>query len=135
MDYTPTKWNTAEDKAKFVEHFMKFVEKDFPQRLFTKKFYARLSNTFGHIAHYNDLGFWETFFTTTADKIRFLEMTLNANCCGDPEYTFCDAEREIQRRLIEMGVLEQLKARYTDELYNAEYDLYQKLKKKFDFSR
>lgn len=132
MNYTATKFNTAEDKAKFVEHFMKFVEKDFPQRLFTKEFYRRLSNTFGHIAHYNQLGFWEEFFTTTADKVRFIEMTLNFPCYGSPEYTFCDAEREIQRRLHESGILKKLQDNYNQEIYNAEYNEYQRLKEKFE---
>jgi len=72
MNYTATQWNTAEDKAWFVEHFMKFVEKGFPQHLFTKKFYQRLSNTFGHIAHYNQLGFWEEFFISKSGKVEFI---------------------------------------------------------------
>ncbi len=132
MNYTATKWNTAEDKAKFVEHFMKFVKKDFPQHLFTKKFYSRLSNTFGHIAHYNQLGFWEEFFTTTADKVRFIEMTLNFHCYGDPAYTFSDAEREIQNRMMGSGILAHYKAQYENELCNAEYSEYQRLKEKFE---
>jgi hypothetical protein len=132
MNYTATQFVTAEDKAKFVEHFIKFVEKDFPQNLFTKKFYSRLSNTFGHIAHYNQFGFWEEFFTTTADKVRFIEMTLNSPCYGDPAYTFSDAEREIQYRMIGSGILAHYKAQYENELCNAEYNEYQRLKEKFE---
>ncbi len=67
--FTPTKWQTVEDKAAFANRFVRFVQSDFALKHFTEKFYRRLSNTFGHIAHYNRGGFSETFFTTTADKV------------------------------------------------------------------
>lgn len=35
-----------------------FIDSGFKQTLFTKKLYPELSNTFGHIAHYNQGGFW-----------------------------------------------------------------------------
>ena len=31
--------------------------------------------TFGHIAHYNQSGFYSEFFESTMDKVRFLEQT------------------------------------------------------------
>ena len=69
--FTPTQWETAKDKTAFANRFVRFVQGDFAERHFTEKFYQRLSNCFGHIAHYNRGGFFETFFTTTADKVRF----------------------------------------------------------------
>ena len=74
--FTPTQWDTAKDKAAFAKQFVRFVQSDFAAKHFTDRFYRRLSNTFGHIANYNRAGFWETFFTTTADMVRFLEQTL-----------------------------------------------------------
>ena len=50
--FTATQWSTAEDKAKFANALMKFIAGDFPRQSFTKSLYRRLSNTFGHIAHY-----------------------------------------------------------------------------------
>lgn len=29
MDFTPTKWSTAQDKERFVTQFKRFVESDF----------------------------------------------------------------------------------------------------------
>ena len=129
MNYTATQWNTAEDKEWFVKHFIKFVEKGFPQHLFTKKFYNRLMNTFGHIAHYNQQGFWDTWFTCAADKARFLKHTMTSFMAGvgDPTYTYCDAEKEIQRLIEEKGLLQKWNKIADDDQYTAEKELYHKL--------
>jgi hypothetical protein len=39
-------------KAEFANKLCKFIAADFKETLFTKTLYSRLSNTFGHIAHY-----------------------------------------------------------------------------------
>ena len=49
---TPTKWDTADAKAKFANHLMAFIAADFPESKFTKAFYSRLCQCFGFIAHY-----------------------------------------------------------------------------------
>ena len=110
--FTPTQWETAKDKAAFANRFVRFVQSDFAAKHFTEKFYRRLSNTFSHIAHYNRGGFWETFFTTTADKVRFLEMTFQYPCFGDPAWTYSDVERALQAWLQADGTL----ARYCKQL-------------------
>ena len=84
---------------RFAQQFVRFVESDFAAKHFNDRFYRRLSNTFGHIAHYNRAGFWEVFFTTTADKVRFLEQTLQHPCYGDPAWTYSDVERALQQWL------------------------------------
>lgn len=95
--FTPTDHATAADKAKFGNHFVKFVQGGFKRTQFPKWFYVRLSMTFGHIAHYNIDGFYATWFAD-ADKLRkFIEITLSYPCYGNPGYTFCDVEREIQK--------------------------------------
>jgi hypothetical protein len=81
------------------------VKSDFDQRLFPQTFYCRLSMSFGHIAHFNRQGFFETFFNTTADKVRFLRLTLAHPCFGDPAFTYSDVERALQGWLRENGIL------------------------------
>ena len=112
--FTPTKWATARDKTVFYRQFVKFVQSDFDAKYFTRPFYQRLSNTFGHIAHYNQSGFWETWFTTTADKVRFLKLTLRYPCYGDPAWTFSDVETALQAWLTKEKILQ----RYTDQSVN-----------------
>jgi hypothetical protein len=130
--FTATKFDTAEDKAKFVKQFIKFVESDFKQSLFTKKFYNRLSMTFGHIAHYDQYGFYNNFFTATGHKIEFLKQTINHPCYGQPDYTYCDAEEEIIKQLLEMNVLNKYSKMLDNERNNAELAEYQRLKAKFE---
>ena len=105
MKYTPTKFSTIEDKEKFVAQFKKFVEADFDLNKFPKWFYTQLSMSFGHIAHYNQVGFYEEFFLDSYGKTRFLKQTLNYPCYGLPDYTFCDAEREIQNWLKSLDIV------------------------------
>jgi hypothetical protein len=116
--FTPTQWDTAQDKADFANRFMAFVKSDFPQSGFTKKFYQRLSMTFGHIAHYNQEGFWQTFFTSTAQKVRFLILTMQHPCYGDPKYTYSDVEQAIQDSLL--GWVEKYEQLLAQEIETAE---------------
>ena len=113
--FTPTQWDTAQDKVRFAQQFVRFVQSDFAAKQFTDRFYRRLSNTFAHIAHYNRAGFWDEFFTTTADKVRFLEQTLQHPCYGDPSWTYSDVERALQQWLHESDVLEQYQQKLAEE--------------------
>lgn len=97
--FVPTQWSTAEDKAKFANHFMRFVEKGCPSTLFHKWFYIRLSMTFGHIAHFNQYGFYETWFGSRYHQKQFIDHTIRAYVCGDPRYTYSDVEVALQRHL------------------------------------
>lgn len=99
--FTPTKWSTAVDKAKFANHLIRFIEADYPEKMFLQWFYNRLSQTFGHIAHYDRWGFWEEFFKYNKDKRRFMDITLTHQPMGLPEFTFCDVERAVQKYLRE----------------------------------
>lgn len=51
-EFTPTKWNTAEEKADFGNKLLHFMLTGFLAGRFTEKLYTRLSMCFGHIAHY-----------------------------------------------------------------------------------
>jgi hypothetical protein len=98
-EFTPTQWDSAENKARFANALMKFIAHEFPRQSFTKSLYQRLSNTFGHIAHHNLDGFYAVFFERDADKVVFLEQTLSWPHFGDPTFTFSDVERAVKRRL------------------------------------
>jgi hypothetical protein len=129
--FTPTQWSTAEKKAAFAKQFVRFIQSDFAAKHFTEKFYRRLSNTFGHIAHYNRGGFWDTFFTTTADKMQFLDQTLQHPCHGDPAWTYSDVERALQEWLQSDGTLERYRQRLAAETEAAERGELARLQKKY----
>jgi len=104
--FTPTKWDSAEDKAVFANALTRFIASDFKLSLVTEKLYARLSNCFGHIAHYDRRGFIAEFFESIAGKIDFLEQTIRHPCYGDPNFTYSDVEKAMIRRLRACGILD-----------------------------
>ena len=110
--YTATKFSTAEDKAKFERQFKTFVLADFPASKFPKWFYTRLSMTFGHIAHYNQGGFYDTWFTNTQGKLDFLYRTAEYPNAGDPAWTFSDVERALSAWVRDIRLI----GVYTDKL-------------------
>ena len=103
--FTPTRWDSAEEKARFARRLIRLVESGFAERDFPQALYRRLSSCFGHIAHYNRRGFYEEFFTATEGKVRFLRMTLAHSGWGDPGFTYSDVERALRSWLHQNGVL------------------------------
>jgi hypothetical protein len=130
-EFTPTQWDTAQDKARFANQFVSFIHSGFNARFFTDRFYRRLSQTFGHIAHYNRGGFWAEFFTSTEDIVRFLEQTLAYPCYGDPEWTYSDVERALQFWLLLEGVLNRYRDKLATEKESKERAEYQRLQQKY----
>lgn len=106
VKYTATQFDTAEDKAKFERQFKRFVLSGFKRFHFHNWFYQRLSNCFGHIAHYDKAGFYEQFFTTPQGKLQFLRMTAEHDCVGDPRFTYSDVEKELQDWVRSSGLVE-----------------------------
>ena len=88
--------DTAEAKAKFANHMVRFILGGFKQTLFPKWFYTRLSMSFGHIAHTNIHGFYATWFCDTKSKREFIENIREWPCYGQPEYTYSDVERALR---------------------------------------
>lgn len=133
--FAPTPWEDAGVKVRFARQLIGFVEADFPRERFTQPLYRRLSLTFGHIAHYDREGFYDTFFRTTEDKMRFLRQTIEHPCCGDPGFTYSDVERALQSWVRENGVLaryeERWAERYRPKMTRAEWDAHPKEYKGF----
>lgn len=130
-NFTPTQWDTAQDKAAFAKQFVRFIRSDFAAKHFADKFYRRLLNTFGHIAHYNRGGFWAECFTATADKVRFLEQCLQHPCYGDAAWTYSDVERVLQAWLQADGTLERYRQRLAEESEAAERAELARLQRKY----
>jgi hypothetical protein len=129
--FTPTQWDTAEDKAKFANHFLNFVESGFAESKFPKWFYKRLSMTFGHIAHFDQSGFFAEFFTTTRGRVDFIRQTLQYPGYGDPGYTYCDVEKVLQVALLEMNVLEKVRRDHEQAVETSERGELSRLKAKY----
>jgi len=132
--FSPTTWEPANKKAHFAKTFIRFVEADFPRRQFTKAFYRRLSLTFGHIANFNVFGFYDTFFTNTESKVRFLRQTLQWPAYGDPSFTYSDAEKALQSWLVQNDILAKYEQRLAEEVEEGERKELARLKEKYEGS-
>jgi hypothetical protein len=130
-DFKATKFSTAADKAEFGNTLLRFIESDWSSALFTKHFYNRLSMCFAHIANYNRIQFYEEWFSTLAAQVRFLKHTLRFPCYGDPEYTFSDVERAIQREIVNRNYLARYELRLAEEHQATDLALLRQLESKY----
>ena len=130
-EFVATKFSTAADKADFGNVFLHFIESEWKETLFTKTFYNRLSNTFGHIAHYNRPTFYSTWFTSDADRLRFLEQALEWPCWGDAEFTYCDVERALQREIRKRNYVALYKVKAAEAVRSAEMAILKRLESKY----
>ena len=131
-DFTATKFTPVDSKVWFATHFLRFASSDFPKHQFTKRFYCQVMHTFEFIAHYDLGGFWTEYFTSTAGKIEFLEQVISWPCHGDATHTFCDAEREIARRLKAAHLVELYRAKLKNEEHAHERAELARLKAKYE---
>lgn len=129
--FSPTKWDTAEQKAKFANQFVRFVESDFKESLFPKWFYNRLSMTFGHIAHYDQAGFYGAQFSTLRKQLAFLDQTVNGGGYGDPAYTYSDVERALAAWVIKSGIAAKIEAKLGQAIEAAERNQLARLQVKY----
>jgi hypothetical protein len=130
-DFTATKFSTAADKAEFGNALLRFIESEWASARFTKSFYNRLSMCFGHIAHYNRAQFYEEWFSSLAAQVRFLKHTLRFPCYGDPEFTFSDVERAIQREIRNHNYLARYELRLAEEQQATDLALLRQLESKY----
>jgi len=130
-EFVPTKFSSAADKADFGNALVHFLDTDCPQELFTKKLYQRLSMTFGHIAHYDRSGFYDTWFTRARHRAAFVEKTLRWPCHGDPEFTFSDVEYAIQQVMRQRNCLARFELKAAEALRAAEIKDLERLEAKY----
>lgn len=130
-EFTPTEFSTAQDKAAFGNHLFRFIDSDWKQTMFTKTFYNRLSNCFGHIAHYDLHGFYGTWFAHDALRLSFLQHTLSFSCYGDPAFTFSDVERAIKAELRRRPLVAQYEARVAAAIRARELAQLERLQAKY----
>ena len=131
-EFTATKWDSSEVKAKFANDLCRFMAADFKEALFTRELYHRLSMCFGHIAHYDREGFLSAFFRDLRGKVDFLDQTLSWRCFGDPQHTFSDVERAVKARLRICDLLGAYRALRATEAERAERELLRRLQRRYE---
>lgn len=109
-EFTPTKWATADEKAKIANRLTRFVLGGFQQGAFTSRMYQRLSTMFGHIAHYDIHGFYGTWFADIRCCRDWAEHITGSwlSGIGDPAFTWSDVERALMQWMKDNQIAEQL---------------------------
>lgn len=130
-EFVPTEWSTTAEKAAFGNTMLEFLGAGCPRELFTKKFYTRLSMTFGNIAHYSLEGFYDTWFTRDRHRLGFVQKLLRWPCHGDPKFTFSDVEHAIQRIMQERNYVARFELGAVEELRAAEMQDLERLEAKY----
>ncbi len=129
--FIATQFSTADDEAVFGNAFLHFIESEWKRTLFTKSFYNRPPNCYGHIAHFDVHGFYVTWFTTEKDRFEFLKNAMAWPCYGSPEHIFCDVERALQQEIRKRKFLESYQLRAAQQLRSAEMSVLERLEKKY----
>lgn len=130
-EFVPTQFSSAADKSNFGNTLLHFLDSDCARELFTKKFYDRLSMTFGHIAHCDIEGFYSTWFTRDRHRLGFVKKLLRWPCHGDPKFTFSDVEHAVQRVMLERNYLARFELRAAEALRSAEIKDLERLEAKY----
>lgn len=130
--FMPTQWDTSQDKCDFADKLSRFIERGFPSTMWTKSLYHRLSNMFGHIAHYDKQGFWDTWFADTPLQAQFLENMLEHTAYGDPTWTWSDVEQALQRWLQATELAQKLQVKAMEERKEIEMILLRTLAAKYN---
>lgn len=132
--FTDTRFDTAEAKADFANHFVKFVEDGHQWEDFPDWFYRRLSMTFGHIAHYDRVGFYNTFFTSAEGLVRFARHTHGGQFWigrGDPSHTWADVEQVLMDWAERVGYLVAMTRNLNEQTKDRELAEYVRLQEKY----
>lgn len=108
-NFTATEFDSAAGKAAFLRRLAAWIINGMQQEEFVrtdKPLYYHLSMHFGHIAHYNRWGFYDTWFTNDNVKYHFLQRHAQKEIYGDPAYTWSDVERRFKAWILTSGILE-----------------------------
>jgi hypothetical protein len=130
--FQPTQWATAEEKAKLANQLVRFIERDFERRLYTKALYNRLRLMFGHIAEYDMNGFWAVWFADTRRQLGFVDNLLGYRSYGDPTWTWSDVERAVQEWARGSGIRERLATHLRAEVEARERAELARLRQKYE---
>lgn len=103
-DFTDTPHATAKEKAEFANWLIRFVEAGCPRSRFHKTKYQRLSNLWGHIAHYNVHGFYDEWFENVDAQTEWCQYVVEqTSYWGTPAQDWSDVEQAIAAWLIQTG--------------------------------
>lgn len=93
--FSATEWDGAEQKRRWAARFARWLLSGCPEEQFGGELYRKLSQMFGHIAHYNAGGFYGVWFAGHRRRWNWLAQALSCTPYGRPAYTWCDVEQAL----------------------------------------
>lgn len=125
--FTATPGHSAEEKALMANTLATFAKAGFPQAQFTPALYQHLSTRlYGHIAHFNRQGFYDTWFQGCQKCLAWLTYVVNGGlipwASGDPAVTWSDVEEAFRRWLEGSGLLTHYERLCAQETKAAQHD-------------
>jgi len=101
-----TKFMSAEEKEKVLKDWQRFIENDFDKAKFTKRLYNHLIQHCSFIAHYNQGGFYGTYFEDPEGTMKFIKQFDREQGCVSIEYGMTywlnnDDYRDINTAMVE----------------------------------
>lgn len=81
-----TKFMSAEEKGKVLKDWQRFIESDFSRAYFTHSLYNHLIQHCSFIAHYNEQGFYGSYFEDPGQTLKFLKQFDGDYGCKSVEY-------------------------------------------------
>lgn len=103
--FTNSEHYDAKRKADWSNRLIHFFKNGFKPGLFTQSVYDLLHLHFGHIAHGNIQGFYETWFSNPHRQVAFIKHMLDHQPRSP---SFADVEQAIQRWLTENNILDKV---------------------------
>lgn len=110
--FTPTAFDTAEDKAKAANALASFVDAGMPYSKFSKAgvYHTLYQHMYGHIAHYNRDGFFDVWFSTPEKRAEWVQYAARGGMygyyAGSPAHTWCDVEEAFTNWLVDNGYVD-----------------------------
>lgn len=105
--FTPTRFDSAADKAKWANAMARWAQKGFPEQGFTKNLYYHLyQHMYGHIAHYNQWGFFGEWFANDQKCLSWLLHAAKSQAYGDPAHTWSDVALAFTAWVKQSGLIE-----------------------------
>jgi hypothetical protein len=108
--FTATRWDSAQEKAKWANAMASWAERGFPKEGWRKGLYQQLhTHMYGHIAHYDQYGFYCEWFDGIHRQLEWLKYAASSGpfgSVGDPAYCWCDVERAFSVWVRQSGLIE-----------------------------
>lgn len=138
--FTATQWDSALDKATWANAMSSWAKRGFTKNGWRENIYHQLHvHMYGHIAHYNQEGFYAAWFADIHRQLGWLQYAVDggafAGGLGDPAYTWSDVELALSVWIHESGLIDHYQQLCSQDIETKERTLLAHLQLKYPSER